>query len=63
MPLPQHQKSQQPPNHNTSQNPNFKPALEWFEKERGGRAVNYITINKTAEKALHHGQHAKRKWQ
>eukprot|EP00957_Ditylum_brightwellii_P046548 3532171-Ditylum_brightwellii.AAC.1 len=63
MPLPQHQKPQQLPNHDNSQNPNFKLAFEWFEKERGGRMVNYITINKAARKGLHHEQRVKQKRQ
>eukprot|EP00957_Ditylum_brightwellii_P114797 8753976-Ditylum_brightwellii.AAC.1 len=32
--------------HDKRHNPNFEPTLKWFEKERGGKAVNYITINK-----------------
>eukprot|EP00957_Ditylum_brightwellii_P165648 12610513-Ditylum_brightwellii.AAC.1 len=49
--------------HYNCPNPSFKPAFERFEKEGGGGAVNYITINKAARKGLHHEQHAKRKWQ
>ena len=36
--------------HDNRHNPNFEPALKWFERERKGRAVNQITINKTARK-------------
>ena len=36
--------------HDNRHNPNFEPALKGFEKERRGRVVNQITINKTARK-------------
>eukprot|EP00957_Ditylum_brightwellii_P165774 12621067-Ditylum_brightwellii.AAC.1 len=49
--------------HRNHHNPNFEPALKWFEKERGRKAVNYKTINKMVKKVLHHGQRAKRKQQ
>jgi hypothetical protein len=36
--------------HDNRHNPNFELALKWFERERQGRVVNQITINKTARK-------------
>eukprot|EP00957_Ditylum_brightwellii_P003071 234616-Ditylum_brightwellii.AAC.1 len=47
-------------NHCIQHNPFFWPAIEQFEKERGGRVVNYTTINKSTRKGLHHEQHAKK---
>ena len=37
--------------HDNRHNPNFEPVLKWFEKERRGKAVNYITINKMVKKS------------
>ena len=36
--------------HNNRHKSNFEPTIKWFERERQGRAVNQITINKTVRK-------------
>eukprot|EP00957_Ditylum_brightwellii_P187461 14276736-Ditylum_brightwellii.AAC.1 len=64
MPFPQQQNRQNHHNcqtHDNSNYPNFEPTVKGFEKERKGRAVKHITINKMVKKALHHGQCATRK--